>query len=186
MTSSTGQPDRTPATSRYPSSNPGEENAPRRLAAERMAGLMICLPVVGFAVYLAIRFASGTDDWQSAALETALLWLVGVNGFILASGHLLQPARVATQIGWPTSPFQFEVGLTNLLLAALGLTSGWFDRDFWLATIIAFSIYMLGTAAGHVRSMIRERNFAPGNAGYVFWYDLLTPILLIVLYVASG
>jgi hypothetical protein len=104
----------------------------------------------------------------------------------LASGHLLQPARVAARIRWPTSPFQFEVGLTNLLLAALGLVSGWFDRDFWLATIIAFSIYMLGAAAGHVRSMIQERNYAPGNAGCGFWYDLLAPILLIVLYVESG
>jgi hypothetical protein len=34
--------------------------------------------------------------------------------------------------------------------------------------------------------MIQERNYAPGNAGYVFWYDLLAPILLIVLYVESG
>lgn len=137
-------------------------------------------------VNLVIRLAGGADDWQSEALETALLWLVGVNGVILASGHLLAPARTAASIGWPTSPFQFEVGLTNLLLGALGLMAGWFDRDFWLATIVAFSVYMLGAAAGHVRSMIRERNFAPGNAGYVFWYDVLVPVLLIVLYDLSG
>jgi hypothetical protein len=137
-------------------------------------------------VTLALRLVGGADDWQSEALETALLWLVGVNGAILASGHLFQPARTAASIGWPTSPFQFEVGLTNLLLGALGLMTGWFDRDFWLATIVAFSIFMLGAAAGHVRSMIRERNFARGNAGYIFWYDALAPILLIVLYVLSS
>jgi hypothetical protein len=34
--------------------------------------------------------------------------------------------------------------------------------------------------------MVAERNFAPGNAGYIFWYDLLAPILLIVLYLATG
>jgi hypothetical protein len=45
-----------------------------------------------------------------------------------------------------------------------------FDRGFWLATIIVFSIFMLGAAVGHVRSMIAEHNFAPGNAGYIFWY----------------
>jgi hypothetical protein len=137
-------------------------------------------------VNLVIRLAGGTDDWQSDALETALLWLVGVNGVILASGHFLAPARTAARIGWPTSPFQFEVGLTNLLLGALGLMAGWFDRDFWLATIVAFSVYMVGAAAGHVRSMIREHNFSPGNAGYIFWYDVLVPVLLIVLYGLTG
>jgi len=169
-----------------PDADAGEVASPGRSSAEHLAGLVIYLPVVGFVVNLVIRFAGGTDEWESDALEIALLWLVGVNGFILASGHLLQPARTAASIGWPTSPFQFEVGLTNLLLAALGLMSGWFDRDFWLATIVAFSIYMLGAAVGHVRSMIRERNFSPGNAGYIFWYDVLVPILLIVLYAASG
>jgi hypothetical protein len=142
--------------------------------------------VLGFVVNLVVVLVGGADDWQSEALETALLWLVGVNGVILASGHLLEPTRTAAGIGWPTSPFQFEVGLTNLLLGALGLMTGWFDRDFWLATIVAFSIYMLGAAAGHVRSMIRERNFAPGNAGYIFWYDVLAPILLITLYALTG
>jgi hypothetical protein len=57
---------------------------------------------------------------------------------------------------------------------------------FWLATIVVFSIFMLGAAVGHVRSMVAERNFAPGNAGFIFWYDLLAPILLIVLYLATG
>jgi hypothetical protein len=153
---------------------------------ERLAGLIVYLPVLGFVVDFVIRLVGGTDDWQSEALESALIWLVGVNGVMLASGHLLDPGRTAARIGWPMSPFQFEVGLTNLLLGVLGLMAGWFDRDFWLATIVAFSVYMLGAAAGHVRSMVRERNFAPGNAGYIFWYDVLVPVLLIVLYVVTG
>jgi hypothetical protein len=97
-----------------------------------------------------------------------------------------RPSRPARSRSRLTSPYQFEVGLTNLLLGALGLMSGWFDRDFWLATIVAFTIYMLGAVAGHVRSMIQERNFAPGNAGYIFWYDVLVPLMLIALYAWSG
>lgn len=34
--------------------------------------------------------------------------------------------------------------------------------------------------------MLAEHNFAPGNTDYIFWYDLLAPILLITLYVATG
>jgi hypothetical protein len=35
-------------------------------------------------------------------------------------------------------------------------------------------------------TMIRDHNFAPGNTGYVFWFDILAPVLLIVLYIATG
>jgi len=64
--------------------------------------------------------------------------------------------------------------------------SGLFERPFWLATIIAYSVFMLGAAVGHIRSMIRDRNFAPGNAGYMFWYDIVVPVGLIVLYAVSA
>jgi hypothetical protein len=33
--------------------------------------------------------------------------------------------------------------------------------------------------------MVAERNFAPGNAGYIFWYDIAAPTLLIVLYLLT-
>jgi hypothetical protein len=50
---------------------------------------------------------------------------------------------------------------------------------------VVFSIFMLGAAVGHVRSMLAEHNFAPGNAGYIFWYDILAPLFLIALYIAT-
>ena len=45
---------------------------------------------------------------------------------------------------------------------------------------------LIGFVLGHVRSMIRDHNFAPGNTGYVFWLDNLAPVPLIVLYIATG
>jgi Family of unknown function (DUF6790) len=67
------------------------------------------------------------------------------------------------------------VGLGAVGFAIVGVTASVFDRDYTLAAIIVYSIFMLGAALGHVRSMIRERNFAPGNAGYIFWYDIFAP-----------
>jgi len=29
--------------------------------------------------------------------------------------------------------------------------------------------------------MVKHKNFAPGNAGYIFWWDILYPAFLIVL-----
>jgi hypothetical protein len=143
------------------------------------------LPLAGFLVAFAIALVRGVDDWKVTALEAGLTWLVGVSGIVLASGHLFMPAPVAASIGWPPSRFQFEVGLANLGYGVAGVMAPSFGRGFWLATIVVFSIYMLGAAAGHVRSMIAEHNFAPGNAGYIFWYDVLAPAFLIALYVAT-
>jgi hypothetical protein len=46
--------------------------------------------------------------------------------------------------------------------------------------------WALAEPGAPVRSMIRDHNFAPGNTGYVFWFDILAPVLLIVLYIATG
>lgn len=128
----------------------------------------------------------GTTGFLDASLLNALVWLAGVNSIIIGSGHLAFPDPIAESIGWPAgSPFQWEVGLAGLVIGVLGVLSAGFDRDFQLAAVIAFAIFYLGAAVGHVRQMIKERNFAPGNAGFIFWYDIAAPLLVIALYVAT-
>jgi nitrate reductase gamma subunit len=129
----------------------------------RLLGLIPYVPLAGFVIDLSIRLASGVDDWKQTALEVGVLWLIGINGIILGSGHLFMPAQTAESIGWATSPFQWEVGLANAAYGVLGVTASSFDRDYMLAAIIAFSIFMLGAAIGHVRSMIHDHNFAPAT-----------------------
>ena len=150
------------------------------------SGWIIYVPVVGFAVNLAIELAGDASDWQVTTLEVGLTWLVGVFGIIVGTGHLFMPGPIAASIGWPTSRFQWEVGLADLSYGVAGVMATSFDRGFWLATIVVFSIFMLRAAVGHIRSMVAERNFSPGNAGFVFWYDVAVPILLIALYISTG
>ncbi|MDN5796193.1 MAG: hypothetical protein L0H79_10650 [Intrasporangium sp.] len=47
--------------------------------------------------------------------------------------------------------------------------SGSFGPDFWLAAVVAFCIFYLGAAVGHVREMVEDKNVSPGNAGVIFW-----------------
>ena len=151
----------------------------------RLLSLTPYVPAAGFVVALVIQLAGGVDDWKQTALGVGVFWLIGMNGIILGIGHLFIPAPIAESIGWAPSPFQWEVGLANVGWGILGVTASSFDRDYTLATIIVFSVFMLGAALGHIRSMVRDRNFAPGNAGYIFWYDIIAPLLLIVLYIAT-
>jgi hypothetical protein len=45
--------------------------------------------------------------------------------------------------------------------------------DLRLAAIIGSGIFMLGAAGGHVYQMVTAHNFAPGNAGIIFWSGIL-------------
>jgi hypothetical protein len=42
--------------------------------------------------------------------------------------------------------------------------------------VVGPSAFLLGAAGGHIYQMIAAHNFAPGNAGVVFWMDLVTPL----------
>jgi hypothetical protein len=150
-------------------------------------GVVAFVGLIGFIVATVIQFATtGSDDWQRRMLENGLLWLVGVQGWVYAGGHLFFADQVADSIGWGRgSPFQFEVGLANLSYGVLGVFASSYGRDWWLATVVAFSVFYLGAAVGHLRHIVVERNFSPGNAGPVLFIDIAVPLFLIWLYVAA-
>ena len=83
------------------------------------------------------------------------------------------------------SPFQFEVALHNLAVGVLGVLCFWVRGDFWSATVIAFAVFGIGAAYGHIRDIRLSHNYAPGNAGPILYIsDILLPLQLIVLLVA--
>jgi len=45
-----------------------------------------------------------------------------------------------------------------------------------LAAIVGPAGFLWGAAGGHVYQMITAHNFAPGNAGVIFYSDILVPI----------
>jgi hypothetical protein len=91
--------------------------------------------------------------------------------------------QVADSIGWPKgNPFQIEVGFANVAIGVAGVLCAWYAGRFWLATIVIVSVYLASAAAVHVVDMVRSSNYAPGSAGFVFWWDLALPALLCVLY----
>lgn len=111
-------------------------------------------------------------------LLVAGVGMVGAIGFI---SHVFFPNQSAAMIGWaPGSPFQFEVGCHDGAWAMLGFLCIYHRGNFWLATGLGWSFFMLGAAFGHIYQMFINNNFAPYNAGIIL-PDLLIPILLLVL-----
>jgi hypothetical protein len=95
--------------------------------------------------------------------------------------HIFFGRMAAAFIGWEDSPFQFEVGTASLGFSALGFIAAFGSFDRRLAAILGSAIFMLGAAGGHVYQMITAHNFAPGNAGIIFWSDILLPLAGFVL-----
>ena len=51
--------------------------------------------------------------------------------------------------------------------------------------MIAYAVFGLEVAYGHIRDIRIHRNYAPGNAGPVLYLnDILLPFLLVVLLIA--
>jgi hypothetical protein len=90
--------------------------------------------------------------------------------------HVFFGKVAAAFIGWEDSPFQLEVGFASFGFAALGLLAFKGSFDLRLAAIVGPACFLWDAAGGHVYQMITTHNFAPGNAGVIFYSDVLVPI----------
>jgi hypothetical protein len=129
---------------------------------------------------LAIARANGPLN-QSVVIEKLLswhvFWAIGVGYFYNFVMHAFFGQMVADFIGWADSPFQFEVATASLGFSAVGFLAAFRSFDLRLAAIVGPSLFALGAAAGHLYQMVSTHNFAPGNAGIVFYMDIVTPLL---------
>ncbi len=109
----------------------------------------------------------------------------GVGGVSMALPHILFPDVVAGFIGWEAgSPFQLELGFASLGISLLGVLCIWVRGWFWLAPVVANSVFLLGAAYVHVIDIIEHQNLAPGNAGAILFYDIAVPVIACGLLVA--
>lgn len=108
------------------------------------------------------------------------LFALGFTGIYTFIMHAFFPVLTAANIGWPTSPFQFEVAMADLAIGVLGILSFRATYGFRKATVIASIFWLWGDAVGHIRQMLTTHDFAPGVAGTWFWLDLIVPLLLLL------
>ncbi len=148
-----------------------------------MARLAPFVGLVGFIIVQGIDLSeAGASEWKQITLGNIVGWLIGAHGIAMATPHIFMPAPVARSIGWEPSPFQWELGFANLGTGILGVTADSFGREYTLATIIVASISLYAFAVGHVREMLKERNFSIGNAGPIFFMDWIYPSVAITFY----
>jgi hypothetical protein len=154
----------------------------RSVVGDTIAFVLRNLPAILLVLALILGpIFRGPESVAGSILSWILLLPIGVTGIWAAIFRVFFPHVAAADIGWQTSPFQFEVEMADL---AIGVTAcAAFRRTvaFKEAAVIAASISLLGDAVGHVHQMLAAGNFAPGNAGVPFFTDIICPVLAIVL-----
>ena len=147
--------------------------------------IMLFAAVVAAVINTAVtRVTPEGHFWEQLFRWTSFL-AAGVVGFFTFAFHVFAPERAAAGIGWQTSPFQYEVGIADLVAGILGILAFWGSRGFRLAATIGITVWLWGDAVGHARQMVVAHNYAPGNAGPWFWTDVLVPAVMIVALCAS-
>lgn len=132
-------------------------------------------------IFSAISLARSQKLPASALVVEKLLawhifWVIGVGFLYNFIMHGFFGAMSARFIGWADSPFQFEVATASLGFSVVGFIAAFRSFDLRLAAIVGPSLFTLGAAAGHIYQMVTAHNFAPGNAGIIFYMDIIIPL----------
>ncbi|MEO6199468.1 MAG: DUF6790 family protein, partial [Sphingomicrobium sp.] len=118
---------------------------------------------------------SRRGHFAEAAIAFYCLFAIGLTFFTNFVMHVFFGTVAASYIGWAQSPFQAEVGWASLGFAAVGLLAYREGFEMRLAAVLGPACFLLGAAIGHVVQMVTAHNFAPGNAGIIFWTDIIVP-----------
>lgn len=110
-----------------------------------------------------------------------VFWVIGVCFFYNFVMHSIFGKVAAEFIGWADSPFQFEVGTASLGFSVVGFLAAFRSFDLRLAAIIGPAMFSFGAGFGHIYQMVTAHNFAPGNAGVIFYLDFIIPLFGIAL-----
>jgi len=139
-----------------------------------------CL-VLGAAVALAAIARAPRPVRREVVVEKLLAWhvffAIGIAYLYNFVCHVFFGRFTAAYIGWADSPFQIEVGTASLGFALVGFLAAFRSFDLRLAAVLGSAVFLLGAAAGHVWQMVTAHNFAPGNAGSIFYTDIAVPLV---------
>jgi len=145
----------------------------------------LTLFVVGLVAALIALLRHPRPWGRDVVIEAVLSWFlfssIGVSFFYNFVMHVFFSEMAASFIGWQTSPFQKEVGFASLGFSAVGFLAFKGGLGARLAAIVGPACFLWGAAVGHAVQMVEAHNYAPGNAGVIFYSDIFLPMIGLAL-----
>lgn len=111
-----------------------------------------------------------------------IVFSLGITSILAFIGLMFMSDYVAAISGWNSCPFEKELANVNLGYAVLAFMCIWKGDEFWLATIIGSSIWLITDGIGHIGDLILHGNNTSGNAGVPLYTDIIVPLILCALY----
>lgn len=150
-----------------------------------MSNFTLTFLVLGF-IFAAVSLARKPKPLEQATaikilFSYYLLFNIGIAFIYNFVCHVFFQETSAAFIGWANSPFQLEVGFASLGFGVIGIIAFWSGLGFRSAAVIGPALFTWGAAGGHIYQMIKVKNFAAGNAGIVFWSDIVIPVIGFIL-----
>ncbi len=142
------------------------------------------IPIGLYVVALLLGLIGIPLPFASAELSPLAQWMIvlslAAQSLWAAFCHAFLTERVAHSIGWQPSPFQHEIAGANLGIGLSALAASMLGTNAAWAILVMAASFLWSAAATHVVSMVRSGNFAINNAGPIFWWDILTPLTLLI------
>jgi vacuolar-type H+-ATPase subunit I/STV1 len=147
--------------------------------------------VIGALIALVGGFIQSRRHEDRVAADIHMVWwmlfVVGIGSIVGAAYHIFDGPQTAELIGYTRGDggFQWENAMGDLGVGVLGVMAYRFRGHFWLATIVMLTVQYFGDAAGHIYFWLAQGNTQPYNIGVPLWTDILLPIIMWGLYIAS-
>jgi hypothetical protein len=110
-------------------------------------------------------------------IEALLAWFVffniGVSYLCNFIEHAFFGAASAQFMGWPDSPFQFEVAAASLGFAAAGFAASFGSLEMRFVAILGASVFVLGEVYEHIRQ--------PGNVDVTAYVHVIIMMVGFIL-----
>lgn len=146
-----------------------------------LSNFTLTLFVVGLLVAGVSMIGQRRPRPRGAGVEALLSWFLffslGVSFLYNFVMHVFFSEVAASYIGWQTSPFQKEVGFASLGFSAVGFVAFKGSLGMRLTAILGPACFLWGAAVGHAVQMVEAHNYAPGNAGIIFYTDIFVPVI---------
>jgi hypothetical protein len=142
------------------------------------------LPFIGIILFAIASFSllSGNHpDWRHQLLLNGITYMIGWAGIGTGISHVFFGDKISKSIGFEQNEFETEVGYVSLSLGIVALLASGHSTQYWLAIIIASSLYRIMCGYLHIQQIIKQKNYAINNT-VILVINFVVPTFLLLAY----